>query len=1345
MQNFRIPDLPDTFEETICSRTNLATYTSPEWTDIQLMEDYQVTFHRVGTHILSAYPKGRISYEGTLALFDAYGRFLKASGLAPHPYVEIADYSGIVNLPSKRTRIEVADQLFNKMENDNLAGHFVYNVPKHIKWIYNIGIRLKQPDIPMQALDTYEEAIRHAVTISSGKYRSQGFFKALKKKLLSPFNPEDNYTQDLLDYIGSINWDEHGMQEDQIPETHPLKSVFNAIAILKADHDRTVFDRENIQEKYKRLFNRIADPILVFAKDTHRMLNWNKAFLDTYEYTPEELETMTPQDLHPKSELDRVRRNIDNEKGGETHRYTHITRSGKTIDVEIRTEETDYQGRPAYISNIRDISAQNHLEAELRRHRDRLESLVNQRTRDLELEMAERLQTEVKFTTLFESSSDAVLLMDSKGVLDHAPKILDCNPAALALYGCDSKEELLRLGPRGLSPKHQENGQTSDELAGEKIKEAFDTGSSHFEWIHRNLKTGRTFPADVLLNRMTLNGKDVLQAVIRDITQRKEAEEALRRSEEKYRGMIENMQDVFFRTNMDRTLTMISPSGVRLLGYDSETQVIGKDIGELFFKNSTAFGRFMTVLEKSGRVYNVELLLNTRHNETIPVLSSCNYFTDAMDTPMGIEGTITNIRKQKEAEEALRQAKLQAEEAARTKSEFLANMSHEIRTPMNAILGMGELVMETPLNDYQKNLVTTINTETASLLGIINSILDLSKVEAGRLELENASFNLRVLFEDLAASFAITAHQKELEFISFLPPDTPEALTGDPGRLRQVLVNLVGNAIKFTREGEIFIWVDLLSSEEDTVTLRFNVRDTGIGIPPEKQALIFESFAQADGSTTRKYGGTGLGTTISKQLVRMMGGHIGLDSAPGKGSTFWFTLPLKLDPVHQSNGDTDTARKVLEGKNILVVGENPKTRFVFATHLKAWGCRVQEAPSALEALALIKQDGATDLVLTDIHMADVDGFDLVKSIRNTQDISRVPVILLTSVGRIGDNQRCRNLDIQGYLLKPIKQQALKTAITAVLTASTRPIPTPVTRHSISDIRRKKIQILLAEDYPANQQVAVRHLMNQGYQVSLAKNGQQAVDLFKAKQFHLVLMDIQMPVMDGYEATRQIRAYEKRTGEAYVQANPDKSHLLQRTPIIAMTAHAIEGYREKCLAMDMDDFMTKPLKKETFIGMVRSYVDEGTDERDDTSLQPDPVNLQQNRETSSEQPEHTPGNNNDAAAAPFPEDGPINMEKALWEFDNDLAFFTDVFNEFLTTLATQFPVMEQALADRDYAVIRENAHAIKGGAANLLAKDLAKTAAALEEKSQSGNPDDLRSALDHILFEFARLKEYSREL
>ena len=1332
MIKFRIPDLPETFVETLCDRTYVATYSSPEWTDIPLTDDYQVTFHRVGFHILSAYPKGRISYEGTKALFEAYGNFIEASGLASRPYVEIADYSGILNLPSKRTRIEVADQLLIKAQESQLIGHFVYNVPRHIKWIYNIGIRLKQPDIPMMALETYDEAISQAITIRSAQKKPKGIFRRIGEKLFPSKDKPSKYTQEILDYIGSINWDAKGLQEENIPEAHPMKSVFNAIAILKADYDHNSHDRDMIQKKYKRLFNRIADPIMVFSRNTHKILNWNQAFLMVYGYTPEELVTMTPKDLHPEHELKRVTQNIDDDKRGETNRYTHITKPGKVIEVEVRTDETDYQGQPAYISNIRDITQQNRLEVELRNHRDRLETLVKKRTLDLELEVAERKQTEIKFKTLFESNTDAVLLLDKTG-------FIDCNQAALDLFGCDSKEELTRIGPEDISPRFQENGRLSDQMAMESLGKAFKTGSNQFEWIHKNIKTGLSFPADVLLNHMTLNGKDVLQAVVRDITQRREAEEALRRSEEKYRGMIENMQDVFFRTDMNQILTMISSSGLRLMGYDTEDQVLGQDIGDIFYNNSKAFSRFMAAMEEKGRVDSFELILSTRDNETIPVLSSSKYFTDAMDTPMGIEGTITNIREQKEAEEALRLAKRHAESAANTKSEFLANMSHEIRTPMNAILGMGELVLETELNDYQNNLVTTINNEATSLLGIINSILDFSKVEAGRLELEDTPFNLRVLFEDLAASFAITAHKKDLEFISLLPPGTPEALTGDPGRLRQVLVNLVGNAIKFTQSGEIFIWADLLEQDENQVRLRFNVKDTGIGIPQKKQVYIFESFAQADGSTTRKYGGTGLGTTISKQLVRIMGGDIGLSSTPGKGSVFWFTLPLKIDQENRNSAVTQPPHTLLAGKKILVVGANQKTRFVFSSHLKAWGCLPREAQTAMDALSILKKETDFHLMLTDIHMPGLDGFELVRQLRNLPDLAQLPVILLTSIGKIGDNRRCRDLDIQGYLIKPIKQQALKTAITAVLTSSKTTTPTPITRHSISDIRRKKIQILLAEDYPANQQVAVRHLMSQGYQVNLAKNGQQALDLFKAKQFNLVLMDIQMPVMDGYEATRYIRAHEKRAKEAWTQANPDKAHLFKRTPIIAMTAHAIKGYREKCLAEDMDDFMTKPLKKVAFLEMVASYLDD----------QETPIPKQENQSDLSpkkpEKPAEVPAEAPTGEGDLFPEGGPIDYKTALAEFDNDKPFLMDVLNDFLSTMTNQLPLMERAIKEKDYLTLKDNAHAIKGGAANLLATDLSRAASAMEEMSKYENKGGLRSALDQILFEFARLKEFSREI
>ena len=502
---------------------------------------------------------------------------------------------------------------------------------------------------------------------------------------------------------------------------------------------------------------------------------------------------------------------------------------------------------------------------------------MEQRTRALEQEIAERKLTETKFRTLFEASSDAVVLLD-KAVF------FDCNQAALILFGCRNKEEFCSLHLKDFSPETQENGQNSLDLAKGKLETAYVGGKVNFEYIFTNAKTKNDFFADVLISPMELNGKTVLQAVIRDITQRKHAEENLRHSEEKYRGIIENMQDVFYRTDMDQNLTMISPSGLRLMGYSKDTMMLNQNIGSLFYGNTPQYTRFIETLTQKGQVSNFELELLSKDGNHIPIISSSKFYTDANGTPLGIEGTITNIQERKEAEEQLKQAKLQAESATRTKSEFLANMSHEIRTPMNGIMGMVELILETSLTPGQKRLAATINKEAGSLLGIINSILDFSKIEAGKMELEQTAFNLRILFEDLSTTFDISARKKGLKLISCLPRQTPEHLVGDPGRLRQILMNLIGNAIKFTLMGEVSIWVETIQQTKEQITLKFCVKDTGIGIPEEKQDTIFESFAQADGSTTRKYGGTGLGTTISKQLVQMMDGDIGLESKPDRKS-----------------------------------------------------------------------------------------------------------------------------------------------------------------------------------------------------------------------------------------------------------------------------------------------------------------------------------------------------------------------------------------------------------------------------------------------------------------------------
>ena len=1317
------------FTETACPLTSVRIHKNPEWADIPLTKDYWVTFELINDNILSAFPRGRISLEGTIALFQNYDRFLDSVNLKGKPYIEISDYSKIINIPSKRTRLKVLDLLLKKVEDRLLTGHFVYHVPKHIRWMYNIGTKLKQPGIPMMAFDSYEEAVRASLDLlhkSHIKLRPVSFLQRMFGRFRTGSRLA-KYSDEILKYMGSINWDESGTQFENIPDSHPFKAVFDALTVLKTDMEQTFYEREKIQKIYKALFHHIADPVIVFDKENHLILDCNNAFLNVYGYSRDEILDMTPYDLHPKEDFEKITRNIDSKTVDAPSQYTHITRSGQRMDVEIRTDETEYKHRPAWISNIRDITGRKRMENELRKHRDELEKRVEERTHALEEEIAERKQTETKFKTLFDSSSDAIVLIDQNG-------FYDCNPAALHIFECDKKEDFCSLHISDLSPEFQADGQPSLDFASKKIEEAFIKGSSHFEWVHRKIKSREIFPADVLLTSMVLNGKQVLQGVIRDIALRKLAEERLRTSEEKYRGIIENMQDVFFRTDIDQNLTMISPSGLRLLGYDSDDGLLGNKISTLFYKESEQYQKFLTILREKEKVANFELEIYRKNGSVIPIMSSSNYYCDRSGTPLGIEGIITNMSAQKRAEEQLKKAKNEAEEATRAKSEFLANMSHEIRTPMNGIMGMGELLLDTELAENQKNLVKTINTEAESLLAIINSILDFSKIEAGKLELDDIPFNLRLLFEDLASTFAITARKKGLEFISFLPAEAPERLVGDPGRLRQVLINLVGNALKFTHKGEIFIWADSFEDLGETVKLRFCVKDTGIGIPKDKQDKIFESFSQADGSTTRKYGGTGLGTTISRQIVTLMGGEIGLESQPLLGSTFFFTVIFKKDPSVAEETPFNETGGELSRLTVLIVDDNKNNRFVFSEHLKSWGCIPVEAESGPGALSVLENERISskkvDMILSDFQMPGMDGFRLAEEIKKNAFLKHIPFILLTSMGMIGDSKICKEIGINGYLTKPVKRNDLKSAMISILNHGDFIDPenssSPLTRHTISEIKRAKIRILLAEDYPTNQQIAIRHLTDCGFHVSLAENGRQAVDLFRTKQFDIILMDIQMPLMDGYEATRRIREQEKTAGHLVAKINPDRPVKIIRTPIIAITAHAIKGYREKCIEADMDDYMTKPFKKKDMIHMVEKWAQRKTDAFPEKDCLPPPLQ-------SSFVPDH-----------PAP-DLPLDYDKALNEFENDRKFFMDVLNEFIRTVEHQLAKMDAALTVRDFTAIRNEAHAIKGGASNLTAMNLANAAAELEAvlKSKTGDPpSDLIKTLTH---EFHRLKQFAETL
>ncbi|HEX8180227.1 MAG TPA: response regulator [Pyrinomonadaceae bacterium] len=818
--------------------------------------------------------------------------------------------------------------------------------------------------------------------------------------------------------------------------------------------------------------------------------------------------------------------------------------------------------------------------------------------------------------------------------------------------------------------------------------------------------------------RRTAELERVNASLLEEMNERRRIEQVQHESDNLLHAIIEGTTDAVYVKDLDGRYLMINRAGARLLGREV-ADVIGKKDSELF---SPEAARLIIAADRrviaSGRTQTFEEV-GTAGGQTRTYLSTKGPYRDTQENVIGLIGISRDIRDRKLIEEELAESRDAALEASRLKSEFLANMSHEIRTPMNGIVGMTGLLLNTKLTRQQREFATDIQTSADALLTILNDILDFSKIEAGKLKLEEVDFDLHALVESVAEFAGRQARAKGIEMASLIYGDVPAHLRGDPGRLRQVLINLLSNAVKFTEAGEVVLRVTKSGEKDGHAVLRFTVTDTGIGIDEACQRRLFRPFTQADGSAARRYGGTGLGLAISKQIVEYMHGEMGVESTPRQGSTFWFTARLAKQPG--AGAQAPGAVQTLRGVRLLIVDDNETNRKILQYQTEAWGMSNESAASGAEALAMLRHSAAAgepfDLAVLDMQMPGMDGLTLARMIKSDPDLAATRLVMISSTDDPDDVERLKEVGVVACLTKPVRQSQLFNHLLSAIAgeAVTQEVqthgaaggsPAPDVRPPRYAAPRKGGRILVAEDHLVNQKVLLHQLSELGYEADAVANGWQVLDALHKNSYDLVLMDCQMPGLDGYETTAEIR---RREGD------------MHHTPVVAVTAHAFESDRQKCLATGMDDYIAKPVNPQTLKTIIERWLKPTT-------------------------PAESP--------APPSADAAARLEAAIAPSVSALFRAArregapDPVRELLHLyLRETQPMLDQLRADiarGDAGAIQRTAHGIKGTSAALGIERMAALSGELEQNGRDGVSAGADSIMAGLAEEFERIRRLLNE-